>query len=342
MFSQLTLHQRCLIDYLHRKGYSQSAIAREVEVHRSTIKRELDRNSINGEYKAMEAHSATLYRKAMAGTISQIKNKRRFFDFQPKEDSQKRRTYQSRKRKNRLKDRRNRFFQIRLKRRGPDPRFWNEKANKKRKEEYRHWKRKHERNYRLRDHLWEEKQRTYRSRELINSYWKEGKLRWWELQERSLRRLEKDRYARRIHQLKIKRMREELEEQKLRHKKQLIKEFIDRYIESLIPEEIKQKRAEQKRKEALLEAALQQQWEFCLQESLSIPTNIFGSFKKEQPAKVSEALKEQPTKTERVSKPKIIFFYRGFLSQSARPLKENMFVAFQLAEEESFVSDVPP
>jgi hypothetical protein len=71
-FSQLTFSQRQKIQQLHRKGSSQAAIAREIGVHRSTVKRELDRNSKEGNYLAEDAHAVTLYRKRMAGTISQL------------------------------------------------------------------------------------------------------------------------------------------------------------------------------------------------------------------------------------------------------------------------------
>jgi IS30 family transposase len=47
-------------------GYCRSAIARAIEVHRSTIGRELDRNTGGGGYRAKQAHEKALGRRAKA------------------------------------------------------------------------------------------------------------------------------------------------------------------------------------------------------------------------------------------------------------------------------------
>lgn len=62
----LTSGQRETIQKLY-KTHSKAAIAREIGVHRSTVKRELDRNSVDGEYQGHMAHIYTLARKRSAG-----------------------------------------------------------------------------------------------------------------------------------------------------------------------------------------------------------------------------------------------------------------------------------
>jgi len=44
-YHRLTYEERCQIYALMQSGLSQAAIARQLGVHRSTIKRELDRNT---------------------------------------------------------------------------------------------------------------------------------------------------------------------------------------------------------------------------------------------------------------------------------------------------------
>ena len=41
----LNYEQRCMIYALNKSGYNQSHIAKEIGVHRSTISRELERNT---------------------------------------------------------------------------------------------------------------------------------------------------------------------------------------------------------------------------------------------------------------------------------------------------------
>jgi IS30 family transposase len=67
MHRQLTYDQRQCIQQLSRKGESQAAIARQIGVHRSTVKRELERNSQEGEYNAHMAHVFALGRKKAVG-----------------------------------------------------------------------------------------------------------------------------------------------------------------------------------------------------------------------------------------------------------------------------------
>ena len=71
----LTLSQRQTLERLNRQGFSRSAMAREIGVHRSTVKRELDRNGTNQEYRADRAHQLCISRKAMAGMWSQMGRK---------------------------------------------------------------------------------------------------------------------------------------------------------------------------------------------------------------------------------------------------------------------------
>ena len=55
-YKQLTMMQRYQIEALKKEGLSQRAIALNLEVHHSTISRELKRNSLdNNEYDAIRA-----------------------------------------------------------------------------------------------------------------------------------------------------------------------------------------------------------------------------------------------------------------------------------------------
>ena len=55
-YTQLTMGQRYQIEALKKERLSQSAIARHIGVHRSTVSRELKRNSLeSGEYIAERA-----------------------------------------------------------------------------------------------------------------------------------------------------------------------------------------------------------------------------------------------------------------------------------------------
>ncbi|WOE69336.1 IS30 family transposase [Hydrogenimonas thermophila] len=62
-YTQLTMMQRYQIEALKKEGLNQSAIARNLGVHRSTICRELKRNSLDsGEYLATSAQISTRLR----------------------------------------------------------------------------------------------------------------------------------------------------------------------------------------------------------------------------------------------------------------------------------------
>jgi IS30 family transposase len=61
-YYQLTMVQRYQIEALIKEGVSKSCIAKSMSVHRSTIYREIKRNSIDGEYKAEYAQIATRLR----------------------------------------------------------------------------------------------------------------------------------------------------------------------------------------------------------------------------------------------------------------------------------------
>jgi hypothetical protein len=62
----LTYDQRKTIQTLHEQGQNMAAIARAIGVHRSTVKRELDRNTVDGKYDAHMALVYTLGRKKAA------------------------------------------------------------------------------------------------------------------------------------------------------------------------------------------------------------------------------------------------------------------------------------
>ena len=61
-YSQITMVQRYQIEALIKEGLSKSFIATNLNVHRSTIYREINRNSIDGLYKAEYAQIQTRIR----------------------------------------------------------------------------------------------------------------------------------------------------------------------------------------------------------------------------------------------------------------------------------------
>ena len=68
--SQLTLAQRYKIFAYLQAGISKNSIALYIDVHRSTVYREIKRNSINNKYRPEEAHRKNMQRK------HQVKTKR--------------------------------------------------------------------------------------------------------------------------------------------------------------------------------------------------------------------------------------------------------------------------
>ena len=62
-YKQLTMKERYQIEALTKEGLSQRAIAKNIEVHHSTISRELNRNSLdNGEYNAISTRLRYQYK----------------------------------------------------------------------------------------------------------------------------------------------------------------------------------------------------------------------------------------------------------------------------------------
>ncbi len=59
---QLTLAQRYEIQLLRKQGKGQKEIASSVRVNKSSISRELERNSAGGKYEAEEAHRRYVYK----------------------------------------------------------------------------------------------------------------------------------------------------------------------------------------------------------------------------------------------------------------------------------------
>ena len=62
-YAQLTLAQRYEIQLLRQQGKGQKEIAMSISVSKSSISRELERNSAGGKYEAEEAHRRYLYKK---------------------------------------------------------------------------------------------------------------------------------------------------------------------------------------------------------------------------------------------------------------------------------------
>jgi len=63
-YFHLTYEQRCQICTLKRRGVSASSIARELNVSRSTIIREVERNSGRKEYHYQQAHEKSKKRRS--------------------------------------------------------------------------------------------------------------------------------------------------------------------------------------------------------------------------------------------------------------------------------------
>ena len=63
-YAQLTLAQRYEIQILRQQSKGQKEIATSIGVSKSSISRELERNSAGGKYEAEEAHRRYLYKKA--------------------------------------------------------------------------------------------------------------------------------------------------------------------------------------------------------------------------------------------------------------------------------------
>jgi len=71
-YNQLTSEQRYQISALKRIGHSQTEIAKELEVHKSTINRELSRNTGERGYRARQAHEKARERRAKATPTKRI------------------------------------------------------------------------------------------------------------------------------------------------------------------------------------------------------------------------------------------------------------------------------
>jgi len=71
-YQQLTSEQRYQICALKRIGHRQTEIAKELEVHKSTISRELSRNTGERGYRAKQAHEKACERRAKAAPTKRI------------------------------------------------------------------------------------------------------------------------------------------------------------------------------------------------------------------------------------------------------------------------------
>ena len=67
-FHHLNHAQRCQIDVLKKRGISLSAIARQLNVHRSTISRELKRNKGEQNYHYAQAQEKASFRRSKASS----------------------------------------------------------------------------------------------------------------------------------------------------------------------------------------------------------------------------------------------------------------------------------
>ena len=65
-YQHLTSEQRYQISALKRMGHSQTEIAQELEVHKSSISREVSRNTGERGYRPKQAHEKACERRAQA------------------------------------------------------------------------------------------------------------------------------------------------------------------------------------------------------------------------------------------------------------------------------------
>ncbi len=66
IYAHLTLVIRSQISLLWSNGSTQSSIARTLNLHKSTVSRELKRNSVSGTYSPQRAHNIALRRRKIA------------------------------------------------------------------------------------------------------------------------------------------------------------------------------------------------------------------------------------------------------------------------------------
>ena len=71
-YKQLTSEQRYQISALKKIGYGPSKIAKELEVHKSTISRELSRNMGERGYRPKQANEKAVERRTNATTRKHI------------------------------------------------------------------------------------------------------------------------------------------------------------------------------------------------------------------------------------------------------------------------------
>lgn len=152
MSRHLSLHQRQAIETLTSEGLSMAAIARETGVHRSTIKREIDRNSDRGQYRASVAQVLSKNRKIMAVYYKQAENRYTIPTMKL--------TYRRFRKPEKY---RKRYYR-------KDNRPYNLHPNRVRDEDYHILKREHEKIYRWRNYKKIERKRGYRSMQKFNSY----------------------------------------------------------------------------------------------------------------------------------------------------------------------------
>jgi hypothetical protein len=179
----LSLSQRRTLEKLHRKRCSQAAIARQLGVHRSTVKRELERNSVEGKYQALQAQELSTQRKQLAGKENQKKRRFRYYDVSTlietrikRADARLNRETKAislQKKRFRHKD----WFQFRFSRKLFAEDRFNRMRRQKRKEHYYKWKSNYNRYFRERDHWRENFYRRQRSTWEKRMCLRPGK--WW-------------------------------------------------------------------------------------------------------------------------------------------------------------------
>jgi hypothetical protein len=178
----LTLPKRQRLYELHQQQLSQAEIARRLGVHRSTVKRELEKNSVNGEYQAEQAQQLSLSRKQKAGRENQQQRFYYFYEVETLIKANIQRRITRRENKDQFTESKKRPYErygyVRL-------RYWKlqrdlrrqRKRKRKRTPDYHNWKSWHDARYRMRNHFVEGFLRYFRYPSTLAVYRKTA----WEL-----------------------------------------------------------------------------------------------------------------------------------------------------------------
>lgn len=169
----LSLSQRRLIEEMSSRKAKRAAIARRLGVHPATVKRELERNAINGIYQAESAHQRSQRRKKQAGKRNQTRREYYVYDIQTlifKAIRFRRSLSNKKKGERKFPYRKYNYPRIRFWRFVTDnrkDRGWRKIFRNWRYKDYKKW---YNRKRRIRDYIWESFMRTPRCWWIISLY----------------------------------------------------------------------------------------------------------------------------------------------------------------------------